>query len=71
MSGRAPVVVRPPAGTGGRLVVARGETLGLAFSDEDLIEFLGRAGLPDAEDLLDDPAWVKWSGADAHHYESA
>jgi hypothetical protein len=71
MSGRAPLVVHPPLGTGGRRVTARGENLGVAFSDEDLLELLGRAGLPDTEDLLDDPAWVKWRGADAHHYETA
>ncbi|KAB1144707.1 hypothetical protein F7R91_20935 [Streptomyces luteolifulvus] len=71
MSGRAPVVVHPPLGTGGRRVTARGEDLGLAFSDEDLLELLSRAGLPDADDLLDDPAWVKWRGADAHHYDAA
>lgn|GEM_PF-5803890 len=52
-------------------MTTRGENLGMAFSDEDLIEFLGRAGLPDAEDVLDDPSWVKWRGADAHHYEAA
>ncbi|GHE68211.1 hypothetical protein GCM10018782_47570 [Streptomyces griseoaurantiacus] len=71
MSGRAPVIVHPPLGSGGRRVTARGESLGVAFSDEDLVEFLGRAGLPDAEELLDDPAWVKWRGADAHHYLAA
>lgn len=65
------MVVHPPNGTGGRRVTARGEILGLAFSDEDVVEFLSRAGLPDAEDLLDDPAWVKWRGADAHHYQAA
>jgi hypothetical protein len=65
------MVVHPPLGTGGRRVTARGESLGVAFSDEDLLEFLGRAGLPDAEDLLDDPAWVKWRGGQAHSYEAA
>ncbi|MFD7708818.1 hypothetical protein ACFV6E_35765 [Streptomyces sp. NPDC059785] len=71
MSGRAPVVVHPPEGTGGRRVTARGEDLGLAFTDEDVVEFLGRAGLPDAEDLLDDPEWIHWRGAAAHQYEAA
>ncbi|MFF8537269.1 hypothetical protein OG410_37555 [Streptomyces sp. NBC_00659] len=68
MSGRAPLVVHPALDTSGREVTARGENLGVAFSDEDLMEFLGRAGLPDAEDLLDDPAWVKWRGGQAHFY---
>jgi hypothetical protein len=67
----APVVVHPPLGTGGRRVTARGQILGLAHSDADVVEFLRRAGLLDAELLLDDPAWVKWRGGRAHHYEAA
>jgi hypothetical protein len=66
-----PIVVHPPLGTGGRRVVARGQILGLAHSDADVIEFLRRAGLEDAERLLDDPSWVKWRGGRAHHYEAA
>lgn len=53
--GSAPIVVHPPSPTGGRRVTAHGAILGLAYSDQDVIEFLRRAGLPDAEDLLDDP----------------
>lgn len=71
MTGAAPIVVHPPSGTGGRRVTVRGEILGLAHSDRDVIEFLRRVGLPDAEMLLDDPAWVRWRGGDAHHYEAA
>ncbi|MGW6023010.1 hypothetical protein [Streptomyces sp. NPDC055099] len=67
----APVAVHPPAGTGGRRVTVRGEILGLAHCDADVVEFLRVAGLPDAEELLDDPAWVKWRGGVAHHYEAA
>lgn len=67
----APIVVHPLSLTGGRRVTARGEILGLAHSDGDVVEFLRRAGLPDAEGLLDDPAWVKWRGGRAHHYEAA
>ncbi|GAA3083202.1 hypothetical protein ACFQ0X_21975 [Streptomyces rectiviolaceus] len=52
----APIVVHPPSRTGGRRVTARGEIFGLAHSDADVIEFLRRAGLPDSEGLLDDPA---------------
>ncbi|WP_425578475.1 hypothetical protein [Streptomyces chiangmaiensis] len=37
-----------------------------AQSCNDLIEFLRRAGLPDAWDLLDDPNWLEWRGGCAH-----
>ncbi|MGP3775428.1 hypothetical protein ACTWJ8_31870 [Streptomyces sp. SDT5-1] len=67
----APIVVHPPLGTGGRRVTARDQILGLAHSDAAVVEFLRRAGLEDAEQLLDDPAWVKWRGGRAHHYEAA
>ncbi|MFG3248062.1 hypothetical protein [Streptomyces sp. NPDC048187] len=67
----APVVVPPPLGTGGGRVTARGQILGLAHSDGDVVEFLRRVGLEDAEGLLDDPSWVKWRGGRAHHYEAA
>jgi hypothetical protein len=68
---RAPIVVHPPSPTGGRRVTAHDQILGLAHSDHDAIEFLRRAGLPDAETLLDDPAWVEWRGGRAHHYDAA
>ncbi|MEV0126756.1 hypothetical protein AB0I16_35330 [Streptomyces sp. NPDC050703] len=67
----APITVHPPSGSGGRRVTARGHILGLAHSDADVIEFLRRAGLEDADGLLDDPAWVRWRGGRAHHYEAA
>ncbi|GAA3103984.1 hypothetical protein ACFQ0X_29840 [Streptomyces rectiviolaceus] len=67
----APVVVHPPSRTGGRRVTVRGEILGLAQCDADVVEFLRRAGLPDAEGLLDDPVQVKWQGGQAHRYEAA
>ncbi|MFF8644381.1 hypothetical protein [Streptomyces sp. NPDC015345] len=67
----APIVVHPPSRTGGRRVTARGHILGLAHSDRDVAEFLRRAGMPDAEQLLDDPAWVTWRGGHAHCYEAA
>ena len=66
-----PIVVSRPLGTGGRRVAIRGEIVGLAHSDKDVLEFLRRAGLPGAEALLDDSAWVKWLGGRAHHYEAA
>ncbi|GAA5018154.1 hypothetical protein GCM10023335_45490 [Streptomyces siamensis] len=65
------MIVHPALGTSGRQVTARGENLGVAFSDEDLMELLGRAGLPDAEDVLDDPSWVQWRGGQAHYYGAA
>ncbi|MFE5681705.1 hypothetical protein [Streptomyces sp. NPDC056512] len=67
----APIIVYPPLGTGGRRVTARGQILGLAYSDADVLEFLRRAGLPDAEALLDEPSFVQWRGGRAHHYEAA
>ncbi|MEV7372089.1 hypothetical protein AB0O51_14530 [Streptomyces sp. NPDC090301] len=66
-----PIVVHQPSPTGGRRVTAHGSILGLAHSDEDVVEFLRRAGLPDAAHLLDDPSWVKWRGCHAHEYEAA
>ncbi|MEE1813606.1 hypothetical protein PUR59_00935 [Streptomyces sp. SP18ES09] len=67
----APIVVHRPSPSGGRRVTASGEILGLAYDDHDLVEFLRRAGLPDAERILDDPQWVEWRGGRAHHYEAA
>ncbi|SDL27409.1 hypothetical protein [Streptomyces indicus] len=67
----APIIVHPPTGTGGRRVTVRGQIVGLAYSDTDLLEFLRRAGLPDAETLLDDEAWVWWRGGRAHEYDAA
>lgn len=67
----APIVVHRPSPTGGRRVTVRGEILGLAHDDEDLLEFLRRAGLPDAVAMLDDPAWVEWRGGRAHQWDAA
>lgn len=67
----APIVVHRPSATGGRRVTVRGEILGLAYDDEDLLEFLRRAGLPDAVLMLDDPAWVEWRGGRAHQWDAA
>ncbi|MGW1129879.1 hypothetical protein [Streptomyces sp. NPDC002526] len=67
----APIVIHRPSATGGRRVTIRGEIAGLAHTDPDVIEFLRRAGLPDAEQLLDDPSWVQWRGGRAHRYEAA
>jgi hypothetical protein len=68
----APITVHPPSATGGRRVTVRRDgILGLAHSDGDVLEFLRRAGLEDAEALLDDPRWVEWRGGRAHEYEAA
>lgn len=64
-----PVIVYPPSPTGGRRVRVDGQILGLAHSDRDLIEFLRRAGLDDAEQLVDsDSAMIEWRGGEAHDY---
>lgn len=67
----APITVHRPSPSGGRRITVGDEILGLARSDQDVLEFLRRAGLPDAEELLDDPHWVEWRGGRAHQYEAA
>ncbi|MFE7595673.1 hypothetical protein [Streptomyces sp. NPDC057494] len=68
----APIVVHPSSPTGGRRVTVRqGGIVGLAHSDRDVTEFLRRAGLDDADGLLDDPSWVEWRGGRAHECEAA
>ncbi|MFE9727330.1 hypothetical protein ACFYQ5_27965 [Streptomyces sp. NPDC005794] len=67
----APIVIHRPSPSGGRRVTIRDQIAGLARDDRDVEEFIRRAGLPDAERLLDDPGWVEWRGGRAHHYEAA
>ncbi|MFD6423139.1 hypothetical protein [Streptomyces sp. NPDC060198] len=67
----APISIHRPSPTGGRRVTIRGQIAGLARGDSDVVEFLRRAGLVDAERLLDDPRWVEWRGGRAHRYEAA
>ncbi|MFB7558798.1 hypothetical protein [Streptomyces brevispora] len=67
----APIVVHRPSASGGRRVTAYGHILGLAHDDQDLIEFLRRAGLPEAEMLIDDPQMVEWQGGRAHEWDAA
>ncbi|MFE5023950.1 hypothetical protein ACFRAO_11705 [Streptomyces sp. NPDC056656] len=57
--GFPPVVVHASQ-PGGRRVTIRGEDAGLATGQEDVLEFLRRAGLEDAR--LDDPELVEWRG---------
>ncbi|MFI1394422.1 hypothetical protein [Streptomyces sp. NPDC020681] len=64
-----PIVVHRISPSGGRRVTVRDQIMGLAHSDRDLLEFLRRAGLPDAGALLDDPTWVEWINGRAHEYE--
>ncbi len=67
MPWQAPIVVHPPrAGHPGRRVEVRGVALGTAYDDADLVEFLRRAGLSDADMSLDDPHLVEWRGPGAH-----
>ncbi|MFF7411696.1 hypothetical protein [Streptomyces lydicus] len=68
MRGNAPIIVHPASATGGRRVTARGQILGLAHGDLDLVEFLRRAGIDEPERILDDPAWVEWRGGRPHDY---
>ncbi|MDP5310357.1 hypothetical protein [Streptomyces poriferorum] len=67
----APIIIHRPSPTGGRRVTIRGQIAGLAHDDHDVVEFLRRAGLPDAEQLLDAPGWVEWRGGRAHQYVAA
>ncbi|MER5359969.1 hypothetical protein [Streptomyces sp. NPDC002785] len=67
-----PIVVhRPAPATGGRAVTINGDLVGLAHGDRDLIEFLRRAGVYDAEHVLDDPSWIEWRDGPAHCYAAA
>ncbi|MCK8678508.1 MULTISPECIES: hypothetical protein [Streptomyces] len=71
MAWQAPVVVHRPSPGGGRRVTIRGQIAGLAHHDADLVEFLRRAGLDEADISLDDPQLVEWRGGRAHHFEAA
>ncbi|WP_093802133.1 hypothetical protein [Streptomyces sp. Wb2n-11] len=73
--GGAPIVVHRPSASGGRRVTlhrhGRDEILGLAYSDHDLAVFLEAAGVLDPDELMDNPLWVEWRGADAHQWDAA
>lgn len=56
----ARVVVQPPSESGGRRVRVDGQILGVAYSREDVEEFLRRAGLEDPDVLV--PGLVEWRG---------
>ncbi|MFE0098887.1 hypothetical protein [Streptomyces sp. NPDC059009] len=66
------IVVHRPSSSGGRRVTVDDAILGLARTDRDLIEFLRRAGLENAEELvLGDSPLIDWRGGHAHEYEAA
>ncbi|MFG2227654.1 hypothetical protein [Streptomyces sp. NPDC048644] len=71
----APITVHRLAPAGGRRVTAhttgRVQVLGVAHSDRDVLEFVRRASLEDDDQaLLDDPAWVRWTGDEPHAWGS-
>ncbi|MFD9561748.1 hypothetical protein [Streptomyces sp. NPDC059994] len=68
------IVVHRPRGTGGRRVTVRGQIIGLAHNDRDLVEFLRQSGLDEttAEDMVaGDSAMIEWRGGRPHQYEAA
>jgi hypothetical protein len=69
MAGSPPIVVHRISPSGGRRVTVRGQIMGLAHSDADVVEFLRRAGLPDVAELLEDPTWTEWAGDRPHQYD--
>ncbi|MGP3776320.1 hypothetical protein ACTWJ8_36370 [Streptomyces sp. SDT5-1] len=63
------IVVHRPSPAGGRRVAVAGVILGLAHDDHDLTEFLRRAGLDDAEQLVSGgSALIHWRGGRPHEY---
>lgn len=58
----APVIVHPLSPDGGRRVTIRGEPVGTAYDLFDLLEFLRRAELPEADTAIDDPDLIEWRG---------
>ncbi|WP_367047195.1 hypothetical protein [Streptomyces sp. Je 1-332] len=69
MTWQTPIIVHPPAADGGRRITVRGQAVGVARDDRDLVEFLRRAGLGDADMALDDPHLVEWRGGGAHVWD--
>ncbi|MBT2391645.1 hypothetical protein J7E87_19955 [Streptomyces sp. ISL-1] len=62
MAEETPVIVHSLSPEGGRLVTIRGERVGIASNLFDLLEFLRRAGLPEADTAIDDPDLIEWRG---------
>ncbi|MCZ7413026.1 hypothetical protein [Streptomyces sp. WMMC897] len=56
------IIVQPPSPGGGRRVRVDGQILGIAYSEQDLLEFLRRAGLDPDDVDLEDPELLEWRG---------
>lgn len=56
------MIVHPLSPDGGRRVTIRGEPVGTAYDLFDLLEFLRRAELPEADTAIDDPDLIEWRG---------
>ncbi|MDQ1009284.1 hypothetical protein ACWD0A_19510 [Streptomyces sp. NPDC002867] len=68
MAGNPPIVVHRISPSGGRRVTVRGRIMGLAHSDEEVLELVRRSGETGAV-VLEDPTWVEWTGGRPHQYE--
>ncbi|MFF3288916.1 hypothetical protein [Streptomyces sp. NPDC003023] len=68
MAGNPPIVVHRISASGGRRVTVRGRIMGLAHSDDDVLEFVEEAGITGTGDLLSDPTLVEWAGGRPHRY---
>ncbi|MFF8844838.1 hypothetical protein ACF08N_19315 [Streptomyces sp. NPDC015127] len=68
MAGNPPIVVHRISPSGGRRVTVRGRIMGLAHSDEEVLELVRRSGEAGAV-VLEDPTWVEWTGGRPHQYE--
>lgn len=62
MAEQPPVIVHPVSPSGGRPVTIRGERVGVAYHLLDLLEFVRRAELPEADTAIDDPELIEWRG---------
>lgn len=57
------VIVSPPSPTGGRRVRVDGQILGLAHNIADMVEFLRRAGMNEADAFIVETATcIDWRG---------
>ncbi|MFC7309643.1 hypothetical protein ACFQVC_36200 [Streptomyces monticola] len=70
MAWQAPIVVFPLVAGEGRRISVRGQPLGVAHSDRELVEFLRGAGLNEADVALDDPHLVEWRGGRPHEWRT-
>ncbi|MEV4331484.1 hypothetical protein AB0K02_13240 [Streptomyces sp. NPDC049597] len=68
MAGNPPIVVHRISPSGGRRVTVRGRIMGLAHSDEEVLELVRSSGETGTV-VLEDPTWVEWTGGRPHQYE--